>query len=386
MLHALSMAGGINELGSYRNINLVRSGKIIDTLDIYEVLVYGKYNFANGLRSGDSIVVNPYNKLISVESGVMRPGVYELKENESFKELLGFVNGFSKQNDYENITIKRVVRGKNTELRLTLDELYSHNFVDNDSLYIRQFKLNQVTIEGAVKNPGKYYFSKGTTLSEAIASAGGYESSAYPFGGYLSNVNALKINKEAKERLHQVFISNLITNGTPSQENSSLETLVLQLKNTEPTGRIIAEFDTDVISNDRSLDTLLEDGDRLMVPYITQQVYIHGEVANPGAIRYSPGKGINYYIEKSGGSLENSDMNNLFIVHPNGETDNFRTRSTLSFVIAENDKKLIYPGSIIYVPQNSDFTNNLQIASIWAPIISSIALSLTSLSVLNNTN
>jgi protein involved in polysaccharide export with SLBB domain len=62
MLHAISMAGGINDIGSYRNINLIRSGKVIDTLDIYEVLVFGKYNFSNGLRSGDSIVVGPREK------------------------------------------------------------------------------------------------------------------------------------------------------------------------------------------------------------------------------------------------------------------------------------------------------------------------------------
>ena len=79
-------------------------------------------------------------------------------------------------------------------------------------------------------------------------------------------------------------------------------------------------------------------------------------------------------------------LNNIFIVHPNGETQNLNTKSKLSFIVAENDKELIYPGSIIYIPQDTNFTNSIQTASIWAPIISSIALSLTSLSVLNNTN
>lgn len=387
MLHALSMAGGIDNLGSYRNINLVRSGKVIDTLDIYEVLVDGKYNFSNGLRSGDSIVVKPYSKLISIESGAMRTGIYELNDDESFKDLLRFANGFSKQNDYEQITIKRVSNGSNQELNLSLDELYSHNFIDNDSLYIRQFKLNNISILGAVKNPGKYTFTKDTTLSEAIISAGGYESSAYVFGGYLENSNALQINIGAKEKLYEAFITNLITNSsTIDYEKSGLESLILQLKNTKPTGRIIAEFDIDLIKNDSSLDTLLENGDRLIIPYKTQQVYIHGQIANPGAIRYSPGMDIDYYINKSGGTLESADLDNFFIIHPNGETENLNTRSKLSFILADNNKKLIYPGSIIYIPQDTNFSNPLQVASIWAPIISSIALSLTSLSVLNNTN
>ena len=96
MLHALSMAGGINDIGSYRNISLVRSGEVIDILDIYDVLIYGKYNFSNGLRSGDSIVVNPRGKLVSFESGVMRPATYELKEGDTFQDLLNFANGFAK--------------------------------------------------------------------------------------------------------------------------------------------------------------------------------------------------------------------------------------------------------------------------------------------------
>jgi protein involved in polysaccharide export with SLBB domain len=387
MLHALSMAGGINDIGSYRNISLVRSGKIIDTLDIYEVLVYGKYNFSNGLRSGDSIVVNAQEKLVSFESGVMRPAIYEMKENETFEDLLKFSNGFSKNNDYDSVIIKRVAFGNSKVINLKMDDLYSFKFLDNDSIFIREFKVDIVRIEGSVKNPGTYKFSRGTTLSEAIRSAGGYDSSAYPFGGYLENDIALKVNQDAKERLYQAFITNLITNGLSSEsEASGVKELMIQLKEAKSTGRIIAEFDLDLIANDPSLETILEDGDRLIIPQITQQIYIQGEVANPGAKRYEPGMDLNYYLRKSGGVLKNGDIDNLFIVHPNGETENFTSNSRLSFIIAENDKQLIYPGSIIYIPQKTNLANSLQVASIWAPIISSIALSLTSLSVLNNSN
>ena len=79
MLHALSMAGGINEFGSYRSIDLVRNGEIIDSLDIYELLIYGKYNSIRGLRSGDSIVVNPLGDVVSIESGVLRKADMRLK-------------------------------------------------------------------------------------------------------------------------------------------------------------------------------------------------------------------------------------------------------------------------------------------------------------------
>ena len=386
MLHALSMAGGINDIGSYRNISLVRSGEIIDTLDIYEVLVFGKYNFSNGLRSGDSIVVNPRGKVVAFESGVMRPSLYELKENDTFQNLLSFANGYSKDNDYQNIIVKRVSSGKSQVINLTLGELNSFNFVDNDSIYIREFKTDTITILGSVMNPGTYKLNRGTSLSEAIITAGGYDSTAYPFAGYLENIKALEVNIKAKERLYDKFITNLITNGSSVNQDTGIGNLLLQLKETESTGRIVAEFDLDLIKNNPSLDTVLEDGDKLLIPQITQQVFIQGEVGNSGAIRYAPGKGIDFYINKSGGYLETADEENIFIIHPNGETENMNTSARLSFIFQDSDRKLIYPGSIIYVPQTTNFATSLQLASIWAPIISSVALSLTSLSVLNNTN
>ena len=386
MLHALSMAGGINDIGSYRNISLVRSGEIIDTLDLYEVLVFGKYNFSNGLRSGDSIVVNPRGKVVAFESGVMRPALYELKEYDTFQNLLSFANGYSKDNDYQNIIVKRVSSGKSQVINLKLAELNSFNFVDNDSIYIREFKTDTITILGSVMNPGTYKLKRGTRLSDAIISAGGYDLTAYPFGGYLENKKALEVNITAKERLYEKFITNLITNGSTANQDSETGNLLLQLKETEPTGRIIAEFDLDLIKNNTSLDTILEDGDMLLIPQITQQVFVQGEVGNSGAIRYVPSMGIDFYINKSGGYLKTADKENLFIIHPNGETENMNSSARLSFIVQDSDRKLIYPGSVIYVPQKTNFATSLQLASIWAPIISSVALSLTSLSVLNNTN
>jgi protein involved in polysaccharide export with SLBB domain len=388
MLHAISMAGGINDIGSYRNINLIRSGKVIDTLDIYEVLVFGKYNFSNGLRSGDSIVVGPREKTVSIESGVMRPASFEIKNNETFDDLLKFANGFSKDINLEQLLIKRVSGGISNVIYVTLDEMRSFELINNDSIFIQEYKVDTVSIMGSINNPGIYKFTRGTTLSEAIKKSGGYDSSAYPFGGYLENKKALEINEISKDRLYDKFLTNLIMNsgGTSSMQDSGLMEVLMQIKDSESTGRVIAEFDLDIISSDSSKDTILEDGDKIYIPQLTQQVFIQGEVSNSGAIRYAPGRDIDYYINKSGGALLTADLDNIFIVHPNGETQNFANKSRLSFILEDNNNELIYPGSIIYIPQRTNFANSLQTASIWAPIISSIALSLTSLSVLNNSN
>ncbi len=386
ILHALSMAGGLNEIGSYRKIDHIRNGTVLQSLDLYDVLIKGVYNLPLGLRSGDSIVVNSIGTIISLESGFTRKAVFELKKDESFEDILLYGAGFSKNSDLNNIVVKRIEEGVSKVLEVTLDELENFKFNDSDSVFIREYKINKVNLIGAVRNPGTYKFSEGTTLSEAIKTAGGYTDSAYPFGGYLENKEALLINNQSKEKLYNTFIDNLILNTSASSNSVDLGLLIDQIKNSESTGRVIAEFDLDLIDNDSSLDTLISDGDRIIIPNITQQVFIQGKISNPGAIRYSSGKDINYYINKAGGALESSDLDNIFVVYPNGETINLKNKSRLSFIVAENERNLLYPGSIIYVPQSADFTSSIQVASIWAPIISSVALSLTSLSVLNNSN
>ena len=295
MLHALSMAGGIDDIGSYRNIHLVRNSEIIDTLDIYDVLIFGKHNLKKGLRSGDSIVVTPAQKIVSIESGVHRPGIYELRDDEFLADLINFANGFNKYADQESITIRRV---------------------------ITEYKFNSVEIIGAVKNPGNYQIPQGTKLSDLIKASGGYTETAYPFGGYLENKEALRINQESKDKLYNVFLNNLIANSklNTSSTSASLEMILDQIKDAKITGRIIAEFDLDILNNNSSLDTVLQEGDKIIIPNITDQVFVQGEISNPGAIRYRPGEDIYYYINNSGGALKNADTKNIFIVHPNGET------------------------------------------------------------------
>lgn len=383
MLQALSIAGGVGEYGSYRDIDLIRNGKIIDTLDLYELLVFGKYNFLSSLRSGDSIVVNPQKNTISLETGVKRPAVYEIKDEDSFSDILRFANGYSGYANQNSISLKRVINGVTKVFSLTKDELYDLKLSNNDSIFIEEYKVNEITISGAVNNPGKYKLRQGATLSNLLELVGGYDDLAYTFGGYLENQTALAINEEAKIKLYNTFIDNLIINST-TMSDQAITMLIEQLESSETSGRVIAEFDLDVLKSNPSLDTILENGDEIFIPMKTQQVYIQGKVSNPGATRYAPGENIQYYIDSVGGALESSDPSNIFIIHPNGETQILKSNPRL-LAYSKNNKVLIYPGSIIYVPQKTDFANSLEVAAIWAPIISSIALSMTSLSVLNNT-
>ena len=385
ILHALSMAGGINEYGSYRHIKLIRNNEVIDELDIYDVLLFGRSSISKQLRTGDSIFVSPRGKLVSIESGVNRPALYELKDDENLSDLLNFSNGLTIGADPTNIKIKSSYRGSNDLVKVDYDKIEEYEFKNGDSVYIKEYKYCSVSIEGAVINPGTYRLPLGTKLSELINIAGGYEDSAYPFAGYLNNQKALEINTEAREKLYNSFLNNLINASTSAAyTDGSLPMVLEQLRDSPVTGRVIAEFDLSVLKNNPDLDTILEDGDEIIIPNITQQVFVQGEVSNPGAIRYSPKQSLDYYISASGGALKSSDLKTIYIVHPNGETKNFSVNSRLSFLATDNTDIFIYPGSVIYVPKSASLQNGIEVAAVWAPIISSIALSVTSLSVLNN--
>lgn len=382
MLHALSLSGGIDDIGSYRNIHLVRNGSVIDTLDLYDLLIYGISNTSRSLRSGDSIIVKPVGKLVSVESGVKRPGLYELRDDESFDDLINFANGLKPNANTENIIIKSLNKGIVSSKYLSLDQISNQLVNHADSLFIKEYIYNTVEIRGAIENPGYYTLPLGTSLSELIDKAGGYTKSAYPLGGYLDNKKTFEINTLSKEKLYESFLNNFIRKFKDGEKDKNSAFILEELKNTNVTGRVIAEFDTDVIRANPSLDTMLEDGDKILIPNLTQQVFVQGDVGNPGAVRYSSSKDITYYISNAGGLLESADSKTIFVVHPNGTSESLYASSNLSFY--NNSDILIYPGSIIYVPRSTFIVSKLESASIWAPIVSSIALGLTSLSVLGN--
>jgi polysaccharide biosynthesis/export protein len=379
-LHAITMAGGINDDGSYRVINIIRDNKIIESLDLYDIFVHGKSNFGPRLRSGDSVFVSPYKMLVNVFSGVKRPAQYELKENETFKDLLLFANGLTSNADLSSIAFERIKKG-NIELSAIneIDELSSIKVKDGDTLFIKEFNIRTVTLKGAVTIPGDYKITEGETLSSLIKRAGGYKPTAYPFGGFLENKQTLEINLEVKDKLYNNFLETLLLK--IQIPGDSLPYVLHELKKSPVSGRVMAEFDLDLISENTNLDTTLQDKDSILIPYITQQVYVYGEVNNSGAIRYMPNKGVNYYINNAGGIKRSSDKKNIYVVNPNGATSLIQTNNLLSKLSPEK-QQLIYPGSIIFVPRNTSL-DTAQSAAIWGPIISSLALSLTSLSVLD---
>lgn len=385
LLHALAMAGGVDENGSYRKIDLIRNDEVIKSLDLYDVFIYGRSGFGERLRSGDIILIQPSLKLVSISGAVKRPGLYELNSDNSFLDLIEFANGFADNADLKTIRIERPFEELTKFISIkNLDDISSIKVKSSDSFNVRAYERKTVSVLGAVNSPGIYTISEGETLSSLIKKAQGYKNNAYPFAGILNNVKALEINKIAADKLYNSFIQKLITRGDALFASESLPFILDELKNTNLSGRVMAEFDLDVIKANPSLDTTLDDGDKLIIPIQSEQIYIFGEVNQPGAIRYKPSSNLEQYIADAGGTLSSADNSNIFVIHPNGEVIRSSDGKWFSKLNNDGNNSLIYPETVIYIPRKVAEREASMVASIWAPIISSAATSITALSVLNN--
>ena len=384
LLHALSMAGGVDDNGSYRKIDLIRNDEVIKTIDLYDIFIDGKSGFGDRLRSGDTILVRPSIKMVTLSGAIKRPGLYELKEGDNFSDLLKYGLGFADNADLQSLRVERPNGELTSYIEIAdLKKINSIEVQSSDNLNIRAFERKTAKILGAVNRPGTYTIANGETLFSLIKKADGYKDNAYPFGGVLNNTKALELNNIAKEKLYTSFVQKLITKGDQLFASESLPFILEELKRSEVTGRIMAEFDLDVIEANPNLDTTLDNGDEIIIPIKSEQVYIFGEINQIGAVRYEPSKNIDYYISLVGGLLESSDAKNIFVVHPNGEINKLNNVNRISLLNNRSNDILIYPGSVIYIPREVKSQDASIIASIWAPIVSSTATSLAALSVLN---
>ena len=383
ILSLLHAAGGIKEGGSYRSIIHKRDNRIIQEIDLYDILINGNLLFKSPLRSGDSVIINSSLKQVSVSGGINYPAIYELKDNELLEDLINLAQGFSISATDEIF----IYDSKGNMERVLSEEIASKELNHGDSIKIPLFspitkKTLTVTLDGAVKKPGKYSFVEGTTLHQIIAQAGGYTKDAYPYGGSLYRKKVAEVQQEAFDRTYSSLVNFLASNGgvrTASVSNSTNLTLILaELKAAEFKGRVSAEFSQRKVEKEESLDTILADGDEIFIPLFTSDVYVTGDVLNPGGRRYSSELKLSEYLDKSGGLGKFADSNRIVVVKPNGDAEVVKENLFFSYTDAT-----IYPGSTIYVPREIGKLEGIEFTATLAPIVSSLALSLASLNSIN---
>ena len=270
VFHALYRAGGVNKIGSLRSIKVVRNGKTIADLDVYDYLMKGKMKDDIRLQEGDVIIVNPYESLVRIAGKVKRPMFYEMKPTETVATILNYAGGFT-GDAYKKAV--RIIRKSGREHQVyNVDEMDYSVFRLDDVEYIsvdavlKRFE-NRVEIRGAVYRSGLYELS-GTvnTVKQLIKKAEGLRGDAF--------LNRALLDRENEDLSHEVIAVDLggLLKGTVA-------------------------------------DIPLQKNDILYIPSIhdlkeEETISIHGEVASPGTFLFSKNMTIEDLLVQSGGLLE----------------------------------------------------------------------------------
>lgn len=180
--NALYLSGGPTEVGSMRNIEIVRNGKVIDVLDIYEFLVKGDQKGDIRLQDQDVIRIPTYKVRVSMEGQVKRTGLFEMKPAETLQTLLDFAGGFSDSAYTASITGYKVTDVENKIIDINQSEYNSYKPSRSDAFIVKKIIgrfTNRVTISGAVYLPGDYELTQGMTLKDLINKSRGLREDAY---------------------------------------------------------------------------------------------------------------------------------------------------------------------------------------------------------------
>lgn len=272
IFHALYRAGGIGNLGSLRSIQLMRNGKKIAEVDVYDFILKGKTMDAVRLQEGDVIIVPTYDILVDVQGNVKRPMFYEMKNGETVKTLIEYAGNFTSDAYTKNLRITRQ-NGKEYQI-YTIDDIdYSvFKLMDGDVLNISamldRFE-NKLEIKGAVYRPGIYQFS-----------------------GQLNTVKQLV--EKAEGVMGDAFLGRAVLHR--EREDLTKEVIQVDLKN---------------ILNGTKPDIALKRNDELYIPSIHDlqdlgTLTVFGEVARPGSFPFAENTTLEDIIIQAGGLLESA--------------------------------------------------------------------------------
>ena len=290
VLNALYAAGGPNAVGSYRKVRLVRGGRLYKEIDLYDFFVSGKMPSVY-LQDQDVLQVPAFSSQVELSGAFKTPGYFELKENETLTDVLGFSGGFLSDAYKERVFVNRVTGFKRQSFTLETVKGSSELLQDGDVLtanLVRETLENSVSIEGEVYVPGTYSLKSVTILEDLLSAANGLSLSALP------------------------------TRATLFRSNYGVEASALSIDLTDPV----------------ALSITLKNGDRLFIPSVEDltdygTVEVQGEVNSPGSFEFKKGMSLSDALILAEGFTATANGGAVTIYHPeiNGEST---TTTTIS--------------------------------------------------------
>lgn len=168
---ALFVSGGVSDIASLRNVQLKRDGETIATLDLYDFLIHGNMGNDRLLQSGDMVFIPSRGNMVTVKGEVVRPAIYELKDEDSLAEVLELAGGVLPTAYKKATRIERVRDGRRLVSTVDLANATSLNVGNGDIVEVPQVSneiVDSVMLVGAVARPGYYEFNEGMRVSDVI--------------------------------------------------------------------------------------------------------------------------------------------------------------------------------------------------------------------------
>ncbi|MBQ3699198.1 MAG: SLBB domain-containing protein [Prevotella sp.] len=331
VFHALYLAGGINDLGTLRNIRVYRGGRLITVVDIYEYILNGRLAGNIRLQENDVIQVGVYDCLVDVAGNVKRPMSYEMRRSESVGTLIKYAGGFS--GDAYKKAVRLIRKTGEKYAVYTVDEFDMNSFRvdDGDSITVDGILDrydNMVEIKGAVFRPGKYQLGKGiTSVRSLIQQAEGVTEEAFT----------------AHAILHRM------------KSDRTLEAIPVDVQG---------------IMQGTVADQPLRNEDVLFIPTKSDRISdrtltIGGEVFSPGIYQYAANTTIEDLIMQAGGltdaaSTAKVDVSRR-IVDPKATTSSKEISKTFTFsvkdgfVVDGSDRFTLEPYDVVQVRRSPGF-------------------------------
>ncbi|MDP4556216.1 SLBB domain-containing protein [Halomonas meridiana] len=363
VLYFLDQAGGIDQdLGSYRQIRVIRNDQTVATVDLYDFLINGSIARPQ-FQDGDTIVVEERGPAIAVVGDVHREHRYELIGNQlsgaELVELARLRSGVSHV----------LLRGNRSDGPMAqyfpLNEFYTQTIRSGDEVVFSADQRSEtivVEVEGSYYGPSRFALPRDARLSELL--------DAIPVPENMTAVESISLQRESVKqqqqqsmedslrRLETTYLSAESSTNEEAQiraqEAELIQNFVQRARELEPSGRLVVAY------NDRIADVRLQDGDVITIPEISDSILISGEVLVPQAAVYRPGMSVLDYVESAGGFTQRADDDHILLVRQNGAVENARNTP-------------LRPGDEILVMPEAP-THNLQLAATLTQILYQVAV------------
>lgn len=291
--NALGASGGVKTIGSLRNIELKRNGKLVSRLDLYDVLLHGDTRGNARVLSGDVVFIPPVGSTVSVLGEIRRPAIYEIKGDATAGDLVNIGGGLTPEADPASARLERIdpQRGRvMIDVNLTTDAGRNTPLRSGDILRldaVRPTMVNSVSLRGHVHRPGAFAYRQGMRLTDLIASVDDLRPSA--------DLHYVLIRRESGPELRVSAVSADLARAWEDPRSGANIALA-------PRDQVIV-FDMEA-GRERVLTPIVEElarqGKRADPP---QTVGVGGRVRMPGQYPLEPGMTVSDLV-RAGGSLD----------------------------------------------------------------------------------